>query len=117
MNFPTEQQLGAAFHNLVAEQPFTPDVSAIEHRARQARRRDRIVRGGIGAGAVAVAAVAAVGVASAVPSGPAGRPRRSVRIRRPRPAAGTPRAPARRPRRAHPHRPVPSSHWCSWPPS
>jgi hypothetical protein len=72
MNFPTEQQLGAAFHDLVAEQPFTPDVSAIEHRARQARRRDRIVRGGIGAGAVAVAAVAAVGVASAVPSGPAG---------------------------------------------
>jgi len=72
MNFPTEQQLGAAFHDLVAEQPFTPDVSAIEHRARQARRRDRIVRGGIGVGAVAVAAVAAVGVASAVPSGQAG---------------------------------------------
>jgi hypothetical protein len=71
MNFPTEQQLGAAFHDLVAEQPFTPDVSAIEHRSRQARRRDRIVRGGIGAGAVAVAAVAAVGVASALPSAPA----------------------------------------------
>jgi hypothetical protein len=70
MNSPTEQQLGAAFRDLVAEQPFTPDVSAIVHRARQARRRDRIVRGGIGAGVVAVAAVAAVGVASAVPSGP-----------------------------------------------
>jgi hypothetical protein len=68
MNFPTEQQLGAAFHDLVAEQPFTPDVSAIEHRARRARRRTRIVRGGIGVGALA--AVAAVGVASAVPSGP-----------------------------------------------
>jgi hypothetical protein len=72
MNSPTEQHLGAAFRDLVAEQPFTPDVSAIEHRARQARRRDRIVRGGIGAGVVAVAAVAAVGVASAVPSAPAG---------------------------------------------
>jgi hypothetical protein len=71
MNSPTEQRLGAAFRDLVAEQPFTPDVSAIEHRARRARRRGRIVRGGIGAGVVAVAAVAAVGVASAVPSGPA----------------------------------------------
>ena len=72
MNSPTEQQLGAAFRDLVAEQPFTPDISAIEHRARRARRRDRIVRGGIGAGVVAVAAVTAVGVASAVPSGQAG---------------------------------------------
>ena len=70
MNPPVEQHLGAAFRNLVAEQPFTPDVSAIEHRVRQARRRDRIVRGGIGV--VAVAAVAAVGVASLVPSAPAG---------------------------------------------
>jgi hypothetical protein len=72
MNSPTEQHLGAAFRDLVAEQPFTPDVPAIEHRARQARRRDRIARGGIGAGVVAVAAVAVVGVASAVPSAPAG---------------------------------------------
>jgi len=70
MNSPTEQHLGAAFRDLVADQPFTPDVSAIEHRARQARRRDRIARGGIGAGVVAVAAVAAVGVASALPSTP-----------------------------------------------
>ena len=71
MNSPTEQQLGAAFRDLVAEQPFTPDVPAIEHRARHARRRNRIARGGIGAGVVAVAAVAAVAVASAVPSAPA----------------------------------------------
>jgi hypothetical protein len=71
MNSPTEQHLGAAFRDLVAEQPFTPDVPAIEHRVRQARRRDRIVRGGIAAGVVAVAAVAVVGVASAVPSAPA----------------------------------------------
>jgi hypothetical protein len=71
MSSPTEQHLGAALRDLVAEQPFTPDVSAIEHRVRQARRRHRIARGGIGAGVVAVAAVAAVGVASAVPSGPA----------------------------------------------
>ena len=83
MNSPTEQQLGAAFRDLVAEQPFTPDMSAIVHRARRARRRDRIVRGGIGAGVVAVAAVTAVGVASAVPSGPARTPRRAVRTRRP----------------------------------
>jgi hypothetical protein len=68
MNSPTEQHLSAAFRDLVAEQPFTPDVSAIEHRIRRARRRDRIALGGIGG--VAVAAVAAVGVASAVPSVP-----------------------------------------------
>jgi hypothetical protein len=71
MNSPTEQRLGAAFRDLVAEQPFTPDVSAIERRARQARRRHRIAAGGIGAGAAAVAAAAAVGVASAVPAAPA----------------------------------------------
>jgi hypothetical protein len=65
----TEQQLGAAFCDLVAEQPFTPDMSDIERRGRQARRRDRIALGGIG---VAAAAVAAVGVASAVPSAPTG---------------------------------------------
>ena len=90
MNSPTEQHLGAAFRDLVAEQPFTPDVSAIEHRARQARRRHQIARGGIGAGVVAVAAVAAVGVASAVPSGPA----------RPAQAGGT--HPAVRASAAHP---------------
>jgi hypothetical protein len=71
MNSPTEQQLGAALRDLAAEQPFTPDVPAIVQRAGRARRRDRIVRGGVGAGVVAVAAVAAVGVAGAVPSGPA----------------------------------------------
>jgi len=73
MNSPAEQQLGTAFRDLVAEQPFTPDVSAIEHRARRARRRDRIVRGGIGAGVVAVAAAAAIGAAGVVPSAPAGK--------------------------------------------
>ena len=71
MRSPIEQHLGTAFRDLVAEQPFTPDVPAIEQRARQARRHDRITRGGIGAGVVAVAAAAAVGVASAGPSAPA----------------------------------------------
>jgi hypothetical protein len=73
MNTPTEEHLAAAFRDLVAEQPFTPDVSAIEHRVRQGRRRDRIVRGSIGTGVLAVAAAAAVGVAWAVPSAPAGK--------------------------------------------
>jgi hypothetical protein len=90
MNAPTEEQLGAAFRDLVAEQPFTPDVPAIESLARRARRHGRITRGGIGAGAVTVAAVAAVGVASAVPSGPA----------RPAQAGGT--HPAARSAAAHP---------------
>jgi hypothetical protein len=77
MNSPTEQHLAAAFRDLVAEQPFTPDVPAIEHRARQARRRYQVTRGGIGAGVIAVAAVAAIGVASALPSAPAGTARAS----------------------------------------
>ena len=71
MSSPTDEQLGAAFRDLVADQPFSPDAAAIENRARLDRRRRRITRGGIGAGVVAVAAVAAVGVAAAVPSGPA----------------------------------------------
>jgi hypothetical protein len=71
MNSPAEQHLGAAFRDLVAEQPFTPDVPAIERRALRARRRDRITRGGIGFGVAAVAAAAAVGVTSALPSTPA----------------------------------------------
>jgi hypothetical protein len=70
MNSPTEEHLAAAFRDLVADQPFTPDVPAISRRARQARRRDRMALGGVGVGVATVAAVAAVGVASAVPSGP-----------------------------------------------
>jgi RNA polymerase sigma factor (sigma-70 family) len=77
MNSPTEQRVAAAFRDLVADQPFTPDVSAIEHRARQARRRHRMVQGGIGVGVLAVAAVAAISVASSVPSTPARPPQAS----------------------------------------
>jgi hypothetical protein len=88
MSSPTDEQLGAAFRDLVAQQPFTPDAAAIEQRARRSRRRDLITRGGIGAGVVAAAAVA-VGVASAVPSAPA------------RPATAGPR-PATRASAAHP---------------
>jgi hypothetical protein len=92
MNSPTEQQLGAAFRDLAAEQPFTPDVAAIEHRARQARRRGRMTRGGIGAGVVAVAAVAAVAIAGAAPSAPArtdqaGRAQPAARVSGGHPAA------------------------------
>jgi hypothetical protein len=72
MNSPSEQELGAAFRDLVAEQPFTPDVPAIVQSARRTRRRNRLTRGGIGVGAAAVAAAAAVAVVNAVPSAPAG---------------------------------------------
>jgi hypothetical protein len=72
MNSPSEQELGVAFRDLVAEQPFTPDVPSIVHSARRTRRRDRLTRGGIGVGVAAVAAVAAVGVVNAVPSAPTG---------------------------------------------
>ena len=71
MNSPTEQHLGAAFRDLVADQPFTPDLASIDRRVQKSRRRVRMARGGIGVGVVAVAAVAAVGVASALPSGTA----------------------------------------------
>jgi hypothetical protein len=56
--------LSSAFRDLVSEQPFTPDTSAIKARARRARQRRRIVRSGVGLGVVAVAAVTAAGVAS-----------------------------------------------------
>jgi hypothetical protein len=68
---PAEEQLGAAFRDLAAQQPFTPDVSAIRHRLQQDRRRTRMIRGGIGAGVVTVAAVASVGVASVITAAPA----------------------------------------------
>ena len=99
MNSPTEQQLGAALHDLVADQPFTPDPAAIEHRARQDRKRRRIT-GGI-AGAVAVAAVAAVGTAWRAPrSGPAqaGAAGSTARTSR-RPPGRRPPRPRPRPRR------------------
>jgi hypothetical protein len=86
MNSTTEQHLGAAFRDLVAGQPFTPDAAAIEHQARRSRRQHRIVRGGVGAGAVAVAAVGAVALASAVPSAgtaPAGSAAASPGARQP----------------------------------
>jgi hypothetical protein len=87
MNSPTEQYLGAAFRDLVAEQPFTPDVSAIGHLALRDRRRMRIARAGTGVGVVALAAAAAVGVASVGPSAPAPAARASgahpVRVGKP----------------------------------
>jgi hypothetical protein len=71
MNTPVEDQLGAAFRDLAAQQPFTPDVAAINHRIRQDRRRTRMFRGGIAAGVVAVAAVVSVAVTSTITSAPA----------------------------------------------
>jgi hypothetical protein len=98
MSSPSEKQLGQALRDLVADQPFTPDAAAIETRARQDRRR-RIVRGGIGAGVVAVAAVTAVGVAAAVPSGSARTPQAA-------PAAH----PAVKTSAAHPAKPAAAAH-------
>jgi hypothetical protein len=94
MNSPTEQRLGAALRDLVAEQPFTPDVSAIEHRVRRARRHDRFVRGGVGAGVVAVAAAAAIGVASAGPSAPSAPARTAQASGTHRAGTGAPAKPA-----------------------
>ncbi|MBV9450208.1 MAG: hypothetical protein JO345_30395 [Streptosporangiaceae bacterium] len=96
MNSPAGQRLAAAFRDLVAEQPFTPDVLAIEQRARQARRRDRIVRGSIGAGVVAAAA--AVGIVSVIPSAPA----RTAQASGTHPISGTSASPAGPAREAEP---------------
>lgn len=75
MTSPTEQRLGEALRDLVAEQPFTPDTSAIARLARQSRRRVRLTQGGIGVGVVAVAAVVAVGASGLAQPKPASTPR------------------------------------------
>ena len=54
MNSPTEQHLGAAFRDLVAEQPFTPDVQGRRQRDRRSAGAPGSTVGGIGAGVVAV---------------------------------------------------------------
>ncbi|HEX3780786.1 MAG TPA: hypothetical protein VHX38_14055 [Pseudonocardiaceae bacterium] len=74
MTSPTEQRLADAFRDLVEDQPFTPDTSAIERLARQSRRRARITQGGITAGVFALTAVVAVGAAGAIGSRPTGTP-------------------------------------------
>jgi hypothetical protein len=54
MNSPQETELGHELRQLVADQPFTPDIEAIRLRARQRHRRNLILRG-------ATAAVLAAG--------------------------------------------------------
>ncbi|MFC0436192.1 hypothetical protein [Kutzneria buriramensis] len=63
-----EQLLSTALHDIVAEQPFEPDLVAIERRGRRLRRRATIRFAGAG---VAVT-VAAVAIGTSV--GPRGRP-------------------------------------------
>lgn len=74
MTTPTERDLSDALRDLVAAQPFEPDLTAIERRAIRLRKRTRTVRtaGIVGVGmvvvAVAVGAVATIHPATAIPS-------------------------------------------------
>jgi hypothetical protein len=71
MKSAEETQLSEDLHRIVADQPFTLDVEAIEHRGRRQRRRSFAVRGLAG---VAVLGVAAVGsLAAATHSGTTGK--------------------------------------------
>jgi hypothetical protein len=74
MSSPTEKRLSEAFHDLAAEQPFTPDPAAIEHRALRSRRRARFAQGGVIAGVVVVVAGLAFGVTGGIGSPTAGVP-------------------------------------------
>jgi hypothetical protein len=56
MNTPNDEQLSDALRDLVAAQPFEPDVDAIQRRGEHLRRQHRKVRGIVGV-AVVVAAV------------------------------------------------------------
>lgn len=61
MKSQQEILLSDDLHQIVASQPFAPDVAAIEQRGRQLRRRSAAVRGAAGLGAVAgITAVALV---------------------------------------------------------
>jgi hypothetical protein len=59
MNSPQETQLGHDLRDLVAGQPFTPDLEAIGRRARRRRRRGLVLRGAT-TGTVAVLAAGGV---------------------------------------------------------
>jgi hypothetical protein len=68
-----EVQLSDDLHQIVAGQPFAPDVEAIERRGRQRRRRSMALRGGAGLG-VALVAGAVIAAQSGVMGGTAARP-------------------------------------------
>jgi len=56
MSSPQETQLGHDLHQLVSDQPFTPDIETIGLRARQRHRRGLALRGTTAAGAAVLAA-------------------------------------------------------------
>lgn len=56
MNPSEETQLGRELRQLVADQPFRPDIDAIGRRARKRRQRNLTVRGAASAGAAVVVA-------------------------------------------------------------
>ena len=71
MTTNTETQLREDLRSMTAGQPFTPDISSIERRGRQLRRRATTARGLAGLGAAAAVTAVAVAVAAS-PSRPLG---------------------------------------------
>lgn len=71
MTSQTERHLTEALRDLVADQPFEPDRAAIEQRGVRLRRRARIFRGAVGAGAVVVVAAVTVTTLATARTGPA----------------------------------------------
>jgi hypothetical protein len=68
MTSQTEQHLSEALRDLVADQPFEPDLGTIERRGQRLRRQATVGRRAVGVGvAVAVAAVAVSVVATTHP--------------------------------------------------
>jgi hypothetical protein len=71
MNDHTETLLREELHSIAARQPFTPDISAIERRGRQLRRRTTTARGlaGLGVAAAVTAVAVTVGTSQGEPGG------------------------------------------------
>src|SRR5450759_935522 len=70
MKSPLETQLSDDLNRIVADQPFMPDIEAIERRGRRLHRRSMAVRGVAGLGATAGITAVALAVSTAQP-GPA----------------------------------------------
>ena len=97
MKSEQEIQLSHDLHEIVAGQPFGPDVEAIARRGHQARLRSTVIRGAAALGAVAVGA--AVIVSLVIPAHGAATGRTSATGRTTAKSPGGPAAGPRRPKR------------------
>ena len=73
MKSEQEMQLSDDLHEIVAGQPFVPDVEAIARRGHQARRRSTVIRGAATLGAAAIGAAVVASLVIPAHSSTAGR--------------------------------------------